>query len=195
VLVGHGARYTTCVVVTACGAVVLVKLVGLYDADEAVGILRIGGIAALLEAACPTLVVSPGKAEKPLVTLYIASHEGSDLAAIITLFTKDEAIYLYGCSSNEKRNLMPAYLVQWTAICDAKKFDSKIYDFYGIPPTNDEGHPMHGLYLFKTGFGGKLVHRPGTFDVPLSAMYGFYTMAEKLRAVYHKKFLKIIRGR
>ena len=135
------------------------------------------------------------KAEKPLVTLYIASHEETDLAAIITLFTKDEAIYLYGCSSNEKRNLMPAYLVQWTAICDAKKFDSKIYDFYGIPPTNDEGHPMHGLYLFKTGFGGKLVHRPGTFDVPLSAMYGFYTMAEKLRAVYHKKFLKIIRGR
>lgn len=129
------------------------------------------------------------------ITLYIASHEGKDLAAIITLFSKDEAVYLYGCSGNEKRNLMPAYLVQWTAICDAKKFGSKIYDFYGIPPTGDDKHPMHGLYLFKTGFGGKEIHRPGSFDVPYSVMYRLYTLAEDFRAWYHKKFMKKIRGR
>ncbi|MBQ0050962.1 MAG: peptidoglycan bridge formation glycyltransferase FemA/FemB family protein [Treponema sp.] len=130
-----------------------------------------------------------------LVTLYIASHEGEDLAAIITLFQKDEAIYLYGCSGNNKRNLMPAYLVQWTAIQDAKNFGSKIYDFYGIPPTGDEGHPMHGLYLFKTGFGGPEVHRPGSFDIPLSWLYKPYTMAENFRAFWHKKVMKKIRGR
>ncbi len=129
------------------------------------------------------------------ITLYIASHEGDDLAAIITLFNENEAVYLYGCSGNLKRNLMPAYAVQWTAITDAKKYGSKIYDFYGIPPTGDEGHPMHGLYLFKTGFGGRMVHRPGSFDIPMSSLYGLYTFAEKLRAFYHKKFLKKIRGR
>lgn len=129
------------------------------------------------------------------ITLYIASHEGDDLAAIVTLFNKDEAIYLYGCSGNEKRNLMPAYLVQWTAICDAQKFGSKIYDFYGIPPTGDEKHPMHGLYLFKTGFGGPEVHRPGSFDIPFTGMYKFFTMAEDFRAWYHKKLMKKIRGR
>ncbi|MCR4821695.1 MAG: peptidoglycan bridge formation glycyltransferase FemA/FemB family protein [Treponema sp.] len=133
--------------------------------------------------------------EETKITLYIASHEGEDLAAIITLFQKDEAIYLYGCSGNNKRNLMPAYLVQWTAICDAKNFGSKIYDFYGMPPTDDENHPMHGLYLFKTGFGGEHIHRPGTFDLPLSPLYSLYTGAEKVRAFYHKKFLKKIRGR
>lgn len=129
------------------------------------------------------------------ITLYIGSHEGDDLAAIITLFQNDEAIYLYGCSGNLKRNLMPAYLVQWTAICDAKQFGSKIYDFYGIPPTGEEGHPMHGLYLFKTGFGGPEVHRGGSFDVPLTGMYKLYSMAEKLRAFWHKKVMKKIRGR
>jgi len=133
------------------------------------------------------------------IVLYIASHEENgkkdDLAAIITLFQKDEAIYLYGCSGNVKRNLMPAYLVQWTAICDAKNFGSKIYDFYGIPPVNDENHPMHGLYLFKTGFGGEEVHRPGSFDVPLSKLYKLYTKAEDFRAWYHKVLLKKIRGR
>ena len=135
------------------------------------------------------------EAQKTKITLYIASHEGEDLAAIITLFQKDEAIYLYGCSGNKKRNLMPAYLVQWTAIKDAKAYGSKIYDFYGMPPTNDENHPMHGLYLFKTGFGGAEVHRPGSFDIPLSPLYGLYTLAEKGRAFWHKKVMKKIRGR
>ena len=129
------------------------------------------------------------------VTLYIASHEGNDLAAIITLFTGDEAVYLYGCSGNEKRNLMPAYLAQWTAIRDAKAFGSKVYDFYGIPPTGDEKHPMHGLYLFKTGFGGTEVHRPGSFDVPFSPLHRLYALAEAARAWYHKKLMKRIRGR
>ena len=133
--------------------------------------------------------------QKTKITLYIASHEGEDLAAIITLFNESEAIYLYGCSGNNKRNLMPAYLVQWTAIRDAKSYGSKIYDFYGMPPTNDENHPMHGLYLFKTGFGGAEVHRPGSFDMPTSPLYALYTLAENARAFWHKKVMKKIRGR
>ncbi len=130
------------------------------------------------------------------ITLYIASHEGEDLACIITLFNKDEAVYLYGCSSNSKRNLMPAYLVQWTAICDAKKYGCKVYDFYGIPPTGEEGHPMHGLYLFKTGFGGREIHRPGCFDIPLKTLvYKLYIQAERVRAFLRKKIIKKLLGR
>jgi len=134
-------------------------------------------------------------ATKYPVTLYIASHEGEDLAAIITLFTPKEGVYLYGASSNNKRNLMPAYLLQWRAICDAKKAGSSYYDFYGMPPTEDENHPMHGLYRFKTGFGGQIVHRPGSIDVPLSKLYTFYTLAEKLRSFWYKKIKKKLVGR
>lgn len=129
------------------------------------------------------------------VTLYIASHEGEDLAAIITLFLGREAVYLYGCSGNSKRNLMPAYLVQWIAITDAKQYGAEVYDFYGIPPTGDERHPMHGLYLFKTGFGGREIHRPGSFDVPVGTFYWLYVLAEKARAFWHKTVMKKIRGR
>lgn len=125
-------------------------------------------------------------------TLYIARHEGDVLAGIITLFTDTEAVYLYGASSNKKRNLMPAYLLQWTAIKDAKAFGSKVYDFYGIPPTDDEHHPMYGLYRFKTGFGGEVVHRAGSIDMPLKkGVYGCYITAEKLRAFWFKKVKKI----
>lgn len=131
----------------------------------------------------------------PQVSLYVAKHEGDNLGAIMTLFSKTEAVYLYGCSSNEKRNLMPNFLLQWTAMQDAKAYGSKYYDMYGMPPTDDPGHPMHGLYLFKTGFGGRNVHRAGTWDVPLKGIYSLCVLAEGARAFWRKKVLKKIRGR
>lgn len=128
--------------------------------------------------------------EDALCTLYIARHEGDDLAAIITIFTEDEATYLYGASGNIKRNLMSTYLLQWQAIKDALLHGDKVYDFYGIPPAADENHPMAGLYLFKTGFGGSEVHRIGSVDVPLSPLYALYAAAEQLRAFWYKKVRK-----
>ena len=131
----------------------------------------------------------------PQVNLYMASHEEDNLGAIMTLFSKTEAVYLYGCSSNVKRNLMPNFLLQWTAMQDAKAYGSRYYDMYGMPPADDPNHPMHGLYLFKTGFGGRNVHRTGSWDVPLKGMYSLCVFAEKARAFWHKKVLKKIRGR
>lgn len=132
----------------------------------------------------------------PEVNLYIAEHEGDEIASIVTLFSKTESVYLYGASSNSKRNLMPNHLLQWTAMKDAKAYGSKYYDMYGMPPEGkDENHPMHGLYMFKANFGGKNIHRTGSWDVPLKAVYYGYSWAEKLRAFWHKKVIKKIKGR
>lgn len=141
------------------------------------------------------LCETQGESENIKISLYIASHDGEDLAAIITLFSKNEAVYLYGASNNIKRNFMPTYLLQWKAIQDAKEYGSKVYDFYGIPPTDDENHPMHGLYRFKTGFGGVNIHRIGSVDAPLSFMYKIYICLENLRAYYYKKIKKLLVGR
>lgn len=132
----------------------------------------------------------------PEVNLYIAEHEGDEIASIVTLFSKTESVYLYGASSNNKRNLMPNHLLQWTAMKDAKAYGSKYYDMYGMPPEGkDENHPLHGLYMFKANFGGKNIHRTGSWDVPLNAVYYGYSWAEKLRAFWHKKVIKKIKGR
>ena len=132
--------------------------------------------------------------ESPLITLYIAEHEGEEIASIMTLFSKDEAIYLYGASSNHKRNLMPNHLLQWTAIKDAKNYGSKCYDFYGMSPEGkDEKHPMHGLYMFKSNFGGQNIHRTGSWDVPTKWIYFPYSFAEKLRAFWFKKIKKMMK--
>lgn len=137
------------------------------------------------------------KDENIKITLYLAKHEDDYIAGIITLFYgNSEAVYLYGASGNLKRNLMPAYLLQWTAIQDAKDFGCTCYDFYGMPPTDDENHPMHGLYLFKTGFGGKNTHRPGSFDVILRKNdYRIYSIAEYMRAFFYKVVMKKLHGR
>lgn len=132
--------------------------------------------------------------ESPLITLYIAEHEGEEIASIMTLFSKDEAIYLYGASSNHKRNLMPNHLLQWTAIKNAKNYGSKCYDFYGMSPEGkDEKHPMHGLYMFKSNFGGQNIHRTGSWDVPTKWIYFPYSFAEKLRAFWFKKIKKMMK--
>lgn len=132
----------------------------------------------------------------PEVNLYIAEHEGDEIASIVTLFSKTESVYLYGASSNNKRNLMPNHLLQWTAMKDAKAYGSKYYDMYGMPPEGkDENHPLHGLYMFKANFGGKNIHRTGSWDVPLNVVYYGYSWAEKLRAFWHKKVIKKIKGR
>ena len=139
--------------------------------------------------------ISKGR-DVPVISLYIAEHEGEEIASIMTLFSHDEAIYLYGASSNNKRNLMPNHLLQWTAIKAAKAYGSKYYDMYGMPPEGkDENHPMHGLYMFKANFGGKNIHRTGSWDIPLKAIYRPYSAAEKLRAFWHKKVIKKLKGR
>ena len=139
--------------------------------------------------------VAAGK-DVPVISLYIAEHEGEEIASIMTLFSHDEAIYLYGASSNSKRNLMPNHLLQWTAMKDAQAYGSKYYDMYGMPPEGkDENHPMHGLYMFKANFGGKNIHRTGSWDIPLKAIYHPYSAAEKLRAFWHKKVIKKLKGR
>ena len=134
-------------------------------------------------------------AEHTLVSIYVAYFEEKPLAAIITLFSPSGAVYLYGASSNEHRNLMPTYLLQWQAIQDAQKYGCLSYDFYGIPPTDDPHHPMHGLYRFKTGFGGTIIHRVGTLDIPVrGCRYCLYSFAERLRTFWFKTVKKKLRG-
>jgi len=130
----------------------------------------------------------------PDLKFYVARHERDLLGGIIVAHWRGRATYLYGASSNVKRNLMASYLLQWRAMNEAREAGCDTYDLFGIPPTNDPDHPMHGLYRFKTGFGGTIVHRPGCFDlnrhrIAATAFHG----AERIRQWYHHSFRK--RGR
>jgi len=129
--------------------------------------------------------------ENPEIVLFRADYNGQLLAGIIVAVLGNKATYLYGASSNKHRNLMPAYALQWEAIKYAKERACTEYDLFGIPPEDNPDHPMSGLYKFKTGFGGDILHRPGCWDLPLKPMvYTVYRWAESLRLFYYKKLRK-----
>lgn len=125
---------------------------------------------------------SKNGAASPCFSLYLAEHDGEVLAGIIVVRCGDRSTYMYGASSSLKRELMPNHLLQWTAIKDARAEGALEYDFFGIPPADNPSHPMHGLWRFKTGFGGDILHYLGAWDYPFrSSVYGLYRAAETLR--------------
>ena len=130
-------------------------------------------------------------ADAPVFRLFLASHEDELLSGIIVAFYMGRAWYLYGASGSRKRNLMPNFALQWRAIQVAISRDCRSYDFFGIPAKPDPDHPMFGLYQFKTGFGGGIVHRFGCWDAVLKApAYRIFRTADALRTVYFQKIRK-----
>ncbi len=96
--------------------------------------------------------------------LFLAEYNGELLAGIFVALFARQGIYLYGASSNEHRNLMPSYLLQWQAIRWAREQGAAEYDFWGIPATDDQDEPMAGVYRFKRGWGGRIVRFVGCYE-------------------------------
>jgi lipid II:glycine glycyltransferase (peptidoglycan interpeptide bridge formation enzyme) len=96
----------------------------------------------------------------------IAEVDGEILAALIIYYYGETAYYMFGMSSEKKRNLMPTYLLQWKAILRAKERNCKIYDLWGAPDNLNENDRMWGVYKFKLGFGGFFVKTIGAWDCP-----------------------------
>ncbi|MBI3912892.1 MAG: peptidoglycan bridge formation glycyltransferase FemA/FemB family protein [Chloroflexi bacterium] len=132
--------------------------------------------------------------------LFIAEYQGETLAAIFVTAVDDEAIYLYGASSNVHRDAMPNHTLHWHAMQWAHERGCARYDLWGIadtawaevdeaaqPARNEEkakdAEAMpHGLYRFKQGFGGKVVRYIGAYDfVYQRTQYELFTRAMRLR--------------
>lgn len=80
--------------------------------------------------------------------IYLAEHEGQALSGAICIHYGPKTWYIYGASSNEKRNLMPNYAMQAEMIRWAVENGSQIYDFGGVFVLEK----TNGLFKFKEGF-------------------------------------------
>ena len=96
--------------------------------------------------------------------LYMCYWNDIPLSGAIAVNYAGKTCYVYGASSNEHRNLMPNYLMQWTMIQWAMETDCCLYDFQGIPYYTDKTHPNYGVYRFKQGFNGRVLRYAGEFD-------------------------------
>jgi len=61
---------------------------------------------------------------------------------------------------------MASYALQWESIRVAKQWGCTEYDMFGSAPNNNQTHPLHGVHIYKKGFGGELYHRMGCWDYP-----------------------------
>jgi peptidoglycan pentaglycine glycine transferase (the first glycine) len=125
--------------------------------------------------------------------LFFALHEGTPLAGIYVYTFGKKYWYIHGGSSNEKRNLMPNYLLQWEVMRWARQQGLVHYDMVGVPrPENlNENDSLWGVYRFKAGFGGEVTDFLGCLDLPVkpvraAAWYRF-------EPVYYRLYYKLKR--
>lgn len=119
-----------------------------------------------------------------MAEILMADFEGKPLAALMVFVRGKRAWYLYGASTDEERNRMPTYLLQWEAMRWAKSKGAEEYDLWGVPDEDEEtleaqfesrNDGLWGVYRFKRGFGGE-VHRamPAMDKVYNSLLYRLY---------------------
>jgi peptidoglycan pentaglycine glycine transferase (the first glycine) len=101
--------------------------------------------------------------------LFFAMHEGDCLSAMLVYSFGRKYWFMMGASTNEKRNLMPSYLLQWEVMRWAKQRGIASYDMVAVPsPDNlDENNSLYGVYRFKVGFGGEVEDFVGCLDLPV----------------------------
>jgi peptidoglycan pentaglycine glycine transferase (the first glycine) len=123
--------------------------------------------------------------ENGLGRLFLTQFEGQYLSGALCFVTGDKCWYVYGASSNENRNVMPNYAMQWSMIRWARDIGCKTYDFRGVAPVKpgEESSPdaehLQGLNRFKEGFGAQFVEYIGELDLPLDpARYWLWTRAK-----------------
>ena len=119
------------------------------------------------------------------------THKTQYIAGIIVTFFKDTAIYYYGASSNEYRNVVAPYALQWHAIKEAKSIGCKEFDFLGIAPQKGKdklgpkNHPWRGVTAFKLKFGGTHIHYlPAQELIFKPLLYILYKIVKFLRKIF-----------
>jgi len=104
------------------------------------------------------------------------------LASAIVIFFKETCIYLFGGSSDLRREKMATYKLHFEIMLEAKKRGCKVYDMFGIAPTDDEKHPWAGITRFKKQFGGEETQLLGSWDMIFASnKYKIFKLAEKIR--------------
>ena len=128
--------------------------------------------------------------------LYMAfDPNDTPIAGTLAIHYGDKVWYLYGASSNEDRNLIPNYLLQWRMIQWAVETNCRIYDFRGVSGDVSEDNPLYGLFRFKQGFGGDFTEFVGEMDLVLSPV--IYWAVEHGTSVFKelRKQVYLIRNR
>lgn len=132
---------------------------------------------------------------QPFMSQYTAMYNDSAIASILCATFGNSMTYVHGASSNEHRNVMAPYLLQWYAMQSARTQQLHWYNMGGVAPATEKGtqtsfhgytwdptHRFTGITRFKVGFGGEVRHFPDAIDIVLRPLkYKLFQLARKLK--------------
>lgn len=111
------------------------------------------------------------------VKMLMSERDGKLLSSMFLVLSKKRGTYLFGASSSDNRDLMASYALQWKSIQIAKRWGCSEYDMFGSAPNLNSSHPLHGVHIYKKGFGGSLYHTMGCWDYPFQQkIYDLYRL-------------------
>jgi hypothetical protein len=117
-------------------------------------------------------------------SLYLAEVEGESVAGVIAFESPTTGYYAHAADDPERsRQIVAAAPLAWQIVLDCRAEGRSAFDFWGVIQDDSADHPWSGFSRFKKTFGGTMVTRPGTFDLPLRPLrYRAYHAARELRA-------------
>lgn len=112
-------------------------------------------------------------------------------ATLVTITFWEVCVYYIGASDIKHPKFSPAYLLQWSAIMDAKERWCRIYNFWGVAPDKEKKHPLTWVSLFKRWFWWDDIFLTHAHDAIFSPKYAKNYIVETFRRIkrgyYYKK--------
>ena len=106
------------------------------------------------------------------------------LGGVLFFIYGKEVLAFLGGAYKDYMEFQCSYSIYYELIKYAVENKYDYYNFYGISSDLSPKDPMYGVYLFKKGFGGKVVELLGEYDLPVSKFY--YTIYKISYDVVHK---------
>jgi lipid II:glycine glycyltransferase (peptidoglycan interpeptide bridge formation enzyme) len=100
----------------------------------------------------------------PTARVHLAMVDGEAVSGVLVAHFAGEMIYLYGGSEPRHRERQPSSALHFHVIREALAAGCERYDLWGLPPSDDPGHPWHGLRQFKLALGGDERGTAGAFE-------------------------------
>lgn len=113
------------------------------------------------------------------ISIFFAKHGGQILSSAIIVFNDNYAFYHHGASKTSK--IPASYFLMWKIIQEGKLRGCSKFNFWGIAPENKPKHPLAGLTVFKTGFGGYQEEYLHCQDLPITIKYWLNWAVESVR--------------
>lgn len=111
--------------------------------------------------------------------LYLATANDKPAASAIIARNNIEAWYLFASSDPAFKHVAGPTAILYQALKDCAEDGIEVIDLLGVAPSGAYDHPLSGLSLFKSGFGGVRKSRAGAWDFVINQKaYSDYSLTE-----------------